>query len=544
MTLERMKKIIANLEPIHEKFVQEAEVARRYYLSDNDILYRPLNTDSPDNPKNAKNRLPSKLYPTIVNQKASYGFDNQIVFDLNKRYPGDTEGGTDVPYGGSLTNMTVDQRQKLTNQVHRVLGTPFPRTCRKLSIDASNCGRAVLHFWIEGVEMGYPGEEKGRFRYGVVDPVEVHPVWGNKLDRDLLAVMRHYLELEADGTQYEIYEWWDDEFCYSFRKKKDLTNRGLKPYNKFFYYSTDTNDYQETNRYRHGFNRVPFIIFKNNPEETSDLKGLKETIDAYDMARTEFTNDLEDFQDMIFVLTGYGAEPSDDFLQKLKNKKLIKLEGGFDGKSFTTPTLETLAVEIPIDATKMAMDENRRILYEQGGGVDQTPEMLNYTSSEALKYRYALLELSMRIMQDEFENGFNILVKVICEYLGKPIDTEIIDQRWTRSKINNDTELVNNARLCLGFTSLRTALKVNPYVDDVDEEMERIEIERQQEMEQQMEYMESMNRLEMQQGDRQGEYQANRNSSEKKVNEPEKYTYAKKRQEGKKSINQASKGQQ
>lgn len=542
MTLDRMKKIIANLEPAHEKFVDQAKVSRRYYKSDNDILYRPLNTDSPENPKNAKNRLPSRLFPTIINQKASYGFDNQIIFDLNKRYPGDSEGGTDIPYGGSLTKMTVKDRQTLANQVHRVLGSAFTRTCRKLCVDASLTGRAILHFWIEGTEIGYEGEKKGKFRYGVVTPEEVIPVWGNKLDRDLLAVLRHYEELSLEGKEYEIYEWWDDEFCYMYKKEKEEGSIKLKPYNRFFYYSTDTNEYTETNKYRHGFGRVPFIIFKNNPDETPDLNGLKETIDAYDMARTEFTNDLEDFQDMIFILTGYGDEPSDDFLQKLKNKKLIKLEGGFNGKDFEKPTLETLAVEIPIDATKMAMDENRRILYEQGAGVDQTPEMLNYTSSEALKYRYALLELSMRIMQDEFENGFNILVKVICEYLGKPIDTEIIDQRWTRSKINNDTELVNNARLCLGFTSLRTALKVNPYVDDVDEELERIEIERQQEMEQQMEYAENMNRLSMQQ-DRQSDYQNNRNSSEKKVNEPEKYTYAKKRQEGKNSINQASSGQ-
>lgn len=544
ITLERIKKIIANLEPEHEDFVNYGKVAERYYLAENDILKKPLQTDSPENPRNAHNRLPSKLFQIIVNQKSSYIFGKEVVFDLNKRYPGDEEGGTNVPYGGSIANMTVQERQRLGNKLHRVLGSSWGRTCRRLCMDASIYGRAILHYWIEGIEYGIPGEKKGKFRYGRVDPKEIIPIWGNKLDRDLLAVLRHYLELDVDGVQWEVYEYWDDEFCTAFRKKKDLTTRGLKPYNKFFYFSTDTNDYDATNIYKHGLGRVPFIILKNNPHEVSDLKGLKETIDVYDLVRSMNANDLEDFQEMIFVLSGYGAEPPENFLQKLKKNKLIKLEGGYNGKDYEKPSLETLAVEIPTEASKLAMDETRRAIYEQGAGVDQTPEMLNYTSSEALKYRYALLELAAGILQDEFENGFNILVKAICDYLGQPIDDEIIEQRWTRTKVNNDTELVNNARLCLGFTSLRTALLVNPYVDDVDEELERIEIERRQEMEQQMEYAENMNRLEMKQsGDRQSDYQNNRNSSEKKVNEPEKYIYAKKRQESKNSINLSSKGQ-
>lgn len=455
MDLQKMKDLIKKTQIDHNRYVERCNLVERYYHSDNDILFRNRPGDDPENPRNSTHRIPSRFYNILVNQKASYMFDKPPRFELGK--------------------------EKLNEDVEHILGSEFAKNCKMLSINASNCGEAWLHFWITGTDGVESDEEKGKFKYGVVDPKEIISIWGDTLDRKLIGLVRHYLHTDPDGDQWEYYDYWDEEFCYSYRKEAKQTLDHLKPCDRWVYYSQFTDEYAETNVYKHGMGRVPFIRFKCNYDGVDELHGIKERIDAYDEAASGFADDLEDIQQVIFILSGYGAEPPDDFLERLKAHKLVKLESGYNPEGLK-PALDTLDVEIPSDARKLLMDESRRAIFEQGSGIDSTPDMLNYTSGEALKYRYSLLELKAAMTEDEFREGFSILVKEICKYLGNKIEDEKIQQRWTRNKINNDTEMVNNARLCLGFTSLRTALAANPYVEDVDEEMELIRQEREEEL--------------------------------------------------------------
>lgn len=496
MNIEQLKKLIANTAPAHKKFLQKAELGQRYYFSQNDILFKKTTAEDPSNPRNSDHRIPSKFYQILVDQKASYIFDIPPFYDL-----GDED---------------------LNQKVMDVLGNKYARTCKRLCIDACNCGVSWLQIWITGV--AYDGEEdtERKFKYAVVDPKQVIPIWGNKQNEELIGLLHHYLYTDLDGKSYEVYDFWDKEFCYSYRTEKDQPISELVYFNRFYYYSTDTESWDTTNVYKHGFKRVPFICFKNNPYETNDLLGIKDRIDAYDEVQSQFANDLEDIQETIYILSGYGKEPEDNFLKKLKMHKFVKIESNYPNEG-TQPSLDTLSIEIPVEARQLAMEDHRKAIFEQGAGVDSTPEALNYTSGEALKYRYQLLELKADITEDEFRNGFTILVKEICKFLGTNIDENKIEQRWQRSKINNDTELVNNARLCFGFTSLETALKVNPYVEDVDRELELIR----QENEEAMEFQQSIYDVKDSASEGESSYwrdSKKQRDSEKKTNTPEKYT--------------------
>lgn len=429
--------------------------------------------EDPDNPRKAIHRIASAYYKMLVDEKVSYlfGRDDAVQFTTGKE--------------------TRDEKIK------EVLGRHFRTQLKHLGVDFCNCGVGWLHFWITGADyqQGTDNQEKGEFKYHTVDPKQITPVWGGMLEEELIAVMRHYEYTDLDGKNWEVYEWWDDTFCYAYRKKKELkTYRKLERYDRFFYYDNGSNEWKPTNVYKHGFDRVPFIAFKNNSKMTTDLEPVKDIIDANDEILTEFMDDLADFQEAIWVLSGYGAEPAEDFLEKLKQKKLVKLESSYpDGN--VNPALDMLTVEIPYDARKAGLDVTRKASFEMGMGVDQTPDVLSYTSGEALKYRYGLLELRASLSQDECENAFNIFIREICKYIDDPVTANEIEQRWTRNKIDNDTELMNNARLCLGFTSLRTALEVNPYVKDVDKELDLIEEERKKEMEEALMGFGDMNSL-------------------------------------------------
>ena len=535
ISIKTIKKIINETAIEHGLFLDKARDGEKYYRSKNDILRMKLPQDEEANPRNSNRRIPSSLYHLLVGQKWSFMFKNGVKFRSHYKEK-ETAYEDIVHYDNPEHKHTEKSKAKeLDKKIREKLGNEFPAEARSLCLNACNTGRAWLHYWKTGSHLG-DEEDKGEFKYASIDPKEIHAEWGNTADRELLWLLRHYDYRDpTDGEKYEVYEYWDKEYCYCYRKKKEQTTlRGLREYPRFYYFSTETNDYKQTHIYKHGFDRVPFICFRNNEYEMTDLEPIKDLIDAYDLVNSQFVNDEEDFQKMIFILTGYGAEPPEDFLERLKRRKLVKLESNYPEKTLQ-PSLETLAIEIPTEAYQTSLDLNKRSIYEQGMGMDVTDDDINYTSEAALDFKYSLLELKCAATKIQFEKGFNILIKEVAKDLGyEDIDETLIETVWNDGKVRNMTDAVNNARLCLGFTSLRTALENNPLVRDVDEEIKRIEMEKQEEMKQQEQLTNQFgtsnsvyyNRYYSSNG--QKDYQFNRSQSEIKAKQPERFTQSKK----------------
>ena len=74
MNLEKIKKLIASTHNRHNHFVLEAELGRRYYLCDNDILHKDTRPEQEENPRNSNHKIPSTLFRTLVDQKVEYMF--------------------------------------------------------------------------------------------------------------------------------------------------------------------------------------------------------------------------------------------------------------------------------------------------------------------------------------------------------------------------------------------------------------------------------------------------------------------------------------
>lgn len=531
MNIETIKRVINSTHGKHHEFCNYADVGRRYYHAENDIKKVTLPQDDKENPRESNRRLGSHLFRILVEQKWLY-MGNKISFYTH--YKEDTTKEEDIVHNNDSehTHSEVDEKTKLDKEIKKALGNVQDSVFRSVFIDAFVTGVGWIHFWKTGSAV-QDMEDTGKFKYGRVDPKEVTPIWGGRLNRDLIAVLRHYVYRDPeDFKQYDVYEYWDKEFCYCYRHEHKHSLDTLVEFYRFDYYSTGTGEYEKTNKYKHGFDFVPFAYFRNNEEERSDLEGLKDIIDALDLVNSQFLNDQADFQKLIFILSGYGKEPAADFLEKLKTHKLVKLEGGYSPEGID-PKLETLSIEIPVDAYTSAMEEYKNDIYEYGMGVSFASEDLKYTNEEALKFRYAPLQLKSRISMICFEEGFNILIDAIAGHLGYKIERDQVETRWVPGEVINKTDAMNNARLCLGFTSLRTALKANPEVEDVDEEMILIERERQEAMELMMPEMEDVRTQGNQYSStlsntRQTQYQDNRTESEVKNKEPEKYTQTKK----------------
>ena len=323
MNLDVAKKLISSYVTGHDDFILKSQVAERYYATKNDILKKKIDDEKDlENPlRVADNRVAFSFHNLLVNQKASYLFTYPPIFDTKDK---------------NINSLIMD-----------TLGDSYAKKCKDLCVNASNSGIAWLHYWVNDTG----------FNYAVVPSTQVIPIWSKKLDKKLLAVLRYYTDFDDEGISWTIYEYWTDKECQTFRKRngKEYTiTKDLVDYNMFCDF-VDGIAVNESNIYKHNLETVPFIPFANNNLQTSDLDNVKKLIDSYDKTYSGFVNDLEDIQQVIFVLTNYGGIREEGekgirkFLQDLKHYKTIPLDSAGTGD---TSGLSTLTIEIPVEARK------------------------------------------------------------------------------------------------------------------------------------------------------------------------------------------------
>ena len=435
MDIEVIKKLIKKHTIGHTNTVCKSLTAERYYRNKNDILlYDRKKDNEEENPlRNADNRISSNFHGLLVNQKASYMFTAPPLFDVGNK----------------------EANKRITD----LLGDNYAKVCKDLCINAANNGIAWLHYWLNNDK---------EFEYGVVDSKEIIPIWSSNLNKKLLGILRVYTNTDDKGMTYKVYEYWNDTECQIFRKDLNSTiDEGLDIYISSPYLGME-NSKDGTNVFKHKFEKVPFIPFRNNNLMTSDLDNVKPLIDVYDKVFSGFVNDLEDIQEIIFILTNYEGEDPGEFLSQLKKYKTVKVN---DNGTGDRSGLQTLTIDIPVEAREKLLTMTRKAIFEQGQGVDPQQQDFGNASGVALKFLYSLLELKAGLTETEFKLGFGEFVRAICKYLN--VECKSIIQTWTRTAVTNDSELASICTSSMGLLSNMTLYKNHPFVEDADKEAEQ-----------------------------------------------------------------------
>ncbi|MEG2919104.1 MAG: phage portal protein [Clostridium sp.] len=438
MEIEVIKRLIQDNLVNHTKFCIVAEEGKRYYRGDTDILYKNSTDEEIDNPlRNADNRIATNWHGLLADQKASYMFTYPLTFDL----------GND----------------SLNKKIADTLGDEFQKVCKDVCIEASNTSVGWLHTWVDS---------ERNFQYALVPSEEIIPLYSKDLKKRLIAVLRVYGDVDEKGDTFQIYEYWTDKECYAYRKQAGRTIAELETYNSFISLNLDTGIGEPTNVVKHDFGEVPFIPFHNNNIKTNDLRKVKAYIDVYDKVFSGFINDIEDIQEVIFVLTNYGGTDLKTFLQELKRRKVVDMQtDGVDDKT----GISTINIDIPVEAREKILNICEKQIYKQGQGLDPNPESFGNSSGVALEYLYSLLELKCGLAETEFRLGFGKLLRIMCKYFNITVGSII--QTWTRNKVRNESELVDTASKSTGVISKKTIVKNHPWVDNPDQEMKDIETE-------------------------------------------------------------------
>ncbi len=445
MEIDVLKKMIERRVQNFSDSIKMMTEGEAYYKNESDIISGKgaastfedvdIKPNKKNPMRNANNRIPFPFYPLLTNQKAAYVMTKPPKF-------------------------SIDDKVGLDKEINDTLGNKFPKICKDLVINAANMSISWLHVWV--------GEKDNKFKYGIVDSRQIIPIYSAKLDKELLGVLRVYDDFDDNGVDINVAEYWTDKQCETYFKKSGKEWTSAEPYNVFNLIDVATKqETGKTNVITHDWGRVPFIPFHNNSVGTNDLVLIKKIQDLYEKVSSGFANDLDDLQEVIFILTNYGGVNKAEFLQDMKKYKLLKL----DVDEGEQAGVDTLQIEIPIEAREKLLERAEDAIFKLGMGVNPTKEDFSNTSGAALKFIYSLLELKSGITETEFRLGFDNLMWFVLSYLGEDVNLNV-EQTWERTSIRNDSEEADVVAKLADVSSQETIAYANPLVTNPERELE------------------------------------------------------------------------
>lgn len=225
-----------------------------------------------------------------------------------------------------------------------------------------------------------------------------------------------------DGCEYVIY-WYIDRIDKGHKKIKRIQVWDKK---QIYYYVQESegaivpDDAEEYNPRPHIIYRdkgklyggslgfIPFWRLDTCRKQTSGLNPIKALIDDYDLMECGLTNNIQDFDTPLHVVSGYQGDNLDELQQNLKTKKIV----GVDSEG----SIAIEAMEIPYSARKIKADEDEKNIYRFGMGLNSAGlKDTNATTNMAIKMAYTLLDLKADKLERRLKAFLRELVEVVLD---------------------------------------------------------------------------------------------------------------------------------
>ena len=257
---------------------------------------------------------------------------------------------------------------------------------------------------------------------------------------------------QEDG--YTEYIWRDDK-CFVLAEKR--------PYKQIVQVSeADGTEIIDGENYP----SFPIVPLWGNDEHQTELTGLREKIDGYDLIQSGLANDLDDMSQIYWVLENAGGMDDVDlarFIERLKTVKAATMED--DGAR-----AEAHTVEVPYQARMTALADLRDSLYRDAMALDTDRISAGNVTATAIEASYENLTLKC----DGFEDCIFDFINGLLNLIG--VDDAPTFKRSKIINMNEDTQMILTAAQYLDD---ETILKHLPFlnIDEVDEILKKVDEE-------------------------------------------------------------------
>lgn len=428
-----------------------------YYFGKHDILNKdfrkffidgmPMINDSRSNYK-----IENNYHYLLVQQKVSYIAGNPIV--------------------------VKSEDNAFQEELDRKLMFDFDDTVIEWLVGASNKGVEYVHFYYD---------ESDDLQYTIIPSEQIIPIYKDEFKKNLLQVIRYYtakiIDENGKPAERKKVEWWDEQkVTYYIEDNEGVfildTSYSMNPLPHWIVYNTSNPD----NMIMNSWGKVPFVQLLNNDTKKTDLERIKDKIDAIDLIKSEFVNQLADIRELLLKVTGYSGSSAAEILEAFRANGIVKIDDA-------TGNIDVLKAEIPVEARKLACDILERDIYKFGMGVNVDTESFGgQTSGVALKFLYENLNLKCNATIRKLNRALYDFIWFIVDDYNRKMGTNINYKETkftiTKSMMINEAEKIESLMKLKGTISDQTILENIEFVTDIDLEKERLKQEEEKQMEQ------------------------------------------------------------
>ena len=218
---------------------------------------------------------------------------------------------------------------------------------------------------------------------------------------------------------------------------------------------------------RANYPTFPIIPLWGNKQKQSELVGMQENIDCYDLIKSGFANDLEEAASLYWVIKGAGGMDDDaDLAQFLERLKLVRgavlPEDGADVSAHT--------VEVPYQSREVYLTRLENDMYNDFMAVNPAPISAGNITATQIMAAYEPLNNKV----DEFEYCVIDFIHGILSVAG------IKDEpKFKRSPITNQLEQVEMVMMAASYLDDETVIRSLPFLtpEQADQVLERRVVE-------------------------------------------------------------------
>ena len=222
---------------------------------------------------------------------------------------------------------------------------------------------------------------------------------------------------------------------------------------------------------------------KYNESESPLLRRVKSLQDGINVMLSDFENNMqEDARNTILVIKNYDGTNLGEFRRNLAAYGAVKVR--YDGE--TKGGVETLEVKVNAENYKVILELFKKALIENGMGFDAKDDRLSGNPNQMnIQSMYSDIDLDANDMETELQAAFADILWFVNVYLANTglgdFFNEQVNVIFNRDMLMDESSIIANCRQSVGILSDETIIGQHPWVDDVQQELERLAKQRQTE---------------------------------------------------------------
>lgn len=296
-------------------------------------------------------------------------------------------------------------------------------------------------------------DENAKERFKSIDSREIIPVYDDTLEKNLLYVIRYYKKPT----------WKDEELSYVI---EIYTNSEVLTYDSNSTFSS----LSLLERKPHYFQQVPFVEFELNVDRRAIFEDILSLQDAYNELLSSEVDDFQAFTDAYLILKGTGIDT--ETAKQMRENRILMIDAD-DSAEYLTKNISDTQIE------NMLKNINDSI-HVIANSPDFNDEKFMATSGIAMRYKLVGFENTASAIVSNMILALQKRIELLYTVMGliKGDQFKDVSIEFTRNLPVDNTDIINLVNGLRGLVSDKTLLGLLPFIHNIDEEMERLEAQK------------------------------------------------------------------